>query len=101
MTNTTDCEIDFKERRIKKRKTFHDETRDEASASSSKCVDQISTEDEEERFRVNVFYKLIDNVIGGLTLRFTFAQTVNGLFRCLWTYLDSEESEIKEDCAAL
>ena len=57
---------------------------------------------EEEHFRINVFYKLLDSTIGDLTQRFQFSQKISDLFQCLWTYLDIEhDNEIEDQCLAL
>lgn len=101
MTESIECEKDFKEKRLKKRKIFHDETRD--CETSSRCDDQtgLNVKHEEENFRINVFYKLIDSIIGGLTQRFQFSEKVSDLFQCLWTYHDEDENEIEKQCLTL
>lgn len=39
-------------------------------------------------FRSNVFYVLLDSVIGGLTVRYKAAHEINELFSFLWQYRD-------------
>lgn len=90
-------DTDFKERRIKKRKTFHDEIRDDRSVP---VLDEDKTL-EERHFRVNVFYKLVDSVVSGLTERFTVARVVSEIFKFLWQYLDTSDDDIKSMCDTL
>ncbi|KAG8292164.1 hypothetical protein J6590_045833 [Homalodisca vitripennis] len=54
VAESVECKMDFKEKRLKNRKLFHDETRD---ASSTGCVQEHSVKHEEKIFRINVFYQ--------------------------------------------
>lgn len=56
---------------------------------------------EERAFRVNVFYKVMDLVIGGLNERFKAAEKVKNLFQCLWTYKKVDETDIENKCSLL
>ena len=88
------CETTFPVKRVKRRKLAHGESEDTPI--------EIEDESREEReFRVNVFYKLMDSVIGGLTERFQVAKKVNNMFQCLWNYQKLNEDEIESQCSAL
>lgn len=92
MAESVDCETDFKEKRLKKRKIFHDETRDGT---------EYQLKNEEERFRIDVFFKILDSVLGGLSQRFQFAGKISNLFQCLWKYIEEDDSFIEQQCLSL
>ncbi|XP_046677358.1 52 kDa repressor of the inhibitor of the protein kinase-like [Homalodisca vitripennis] len=92
MAESVDCETDFKEKRLKKRKIFHDETRDGT---------EHQLKNEEERFRIDVFFKILDSVLGGLSQRFEFAGKISNLFQCLWKYIEEDDSFIEQQCLSL
>jgi hypothetical protein len=50
---------------------------------------------EEASFRTNVFYRIVDSVIGGLTVRFTAVKEICNKFSFLWEYQKLSESEIR------
>lgn len=81
------------EKRTRKRRRFFDESND------SEVIPQPSTSSgetpEEIEFRQTVFYSLIDNVISGITERFTAARDINNLFSFLWNYQHIDATELK------
>ena len=46
---------------------------------------------EEAHFRKHVFYVVLDNVIGGLTVRFNEAKQISDTFSFLWNYQKMSE----------
>jgi len=77
----------------KRKKTrFHDE--------NTAHVD-LSQKDEESHFRESVFYVVMDNVIGGLTIRFNAAKNIADKFSCLWKYLTIPSDEVEEKSKSL
>jgi len=50
--------------------------------------------DRETHFHTNVFYRLIDHVISGLTVRFNAARKIDSLFCFLYKYQTMTEDEL-------
>lgn len=101
MATDLPTETEFPTKRQTKRKRFYDEPADDFIENDEGLLlsgnAEIETREEKD-FKIGVFYKVIDFVIGGLTERFNNAKNINSLFRCLWQYLDMEEEEISEEC---
>ena len=76
------------ERRQRKRKRFADES---LSAQDDPNVSQ------EDHFRNNVFYVLLDCVIGNMTNRSESIHALESMFGFLWKYLNMNESEVEEN----
>ena len=75
------------ERRQRKRKRFADES---LSAQDDPNVSQ------EDHFRNNVFYVLLDCVIGNMTNRSESIHALESMFGFLWKYLNMNEREVEE-----
>ena len=73
-----------------KRKRFHNET----------PVENVSEESESGYFKIHIFYVLIDSVIGGLTVRFDAAKSINDIFNCLWQYKELPEADLSDRAIA-
>ena len=66
--------------------------------SSSENVNEMNEADEspeEAHFRKHIFYVVLDNVIGGLTVRFSAAKQISDTFSFLWNYQKMSEEELK------
>jgi len=50
---------------------------------------------EEAHFRKHIFYVILDNVIGGLTVRFSAAKQISDTFSFLWNYQKMSEEELR------
>jgi len=86
VATANDIVPEFPENRVRKMKTFHGETPSEEKHSP------------EDKFRIEVFYKIIDILIFNLTSRFSALKEINNKFSFLWKYHDMEETAIVEDC---
>ena len=71
----------------RKRKRFHDENVDE--------MNETDESPEEAHFRKHIFYVVLDNVIAGLTIRFSAAKEISDTFSFLWNYQKISEEEMK------
>jgi hypothetical protein len=69
-----------------KRKRFHDDS-PELSEPNEAASCESSEKPEVRNFRVNVFYRLIDAVIVGLTTRFDAAKRIDKKFGFLYKFL--------------
>uniref|UniRef100_H3A7E7 Uncharacterized protein n=1 Tax=Latimeria chalumnae TaxID=7897 RepID=H3A7E7_LATCH len=67
-------EQDFKKKRGRKRKTFHDEDR----------TTMYNHENQETEFKVDVFYVALDTFIREITRRSETAQKINSIFSFIW-----------------
>lgn len=76
--------IAFPVKRKRKRKRFFDE----------KLYADDSSNNTEDTFKNEVFYVLIDAVIGGITTRFNAVKKITGTFSFLWQYLSMDENEL-------
>ena len=75
-------------KRKRKSKRFHDEV--------PTCADEWDIEPtEEDNFKRNVFYNLIDSVIAGLTERYKAVKAIESTFSFLWQYSTLSEDEIR------
>ena len=81
---------EFPQKRKIKRKRFVDETTTEEIHEGDE-----SESSEENNFKREVFYKLIDSVIAGLKRRYTAARQINSLFSFFWQYLELSENELE------
>ena len=88
MSSDLPCETELPEKRNKRRKVFFDESLD---MSEKSAVD--------DDFKVNVFYKLIDCVIAGLTQRFQLARNINNSFSFLWLFRELKEADLEKKCS--
>ena len=77
----------FTEKRRKKRRLFADETKED----TTDC-------DPEEKFKHEVFYVLLDCVIGNMTTRYDAAMKLESVFGVLWKY-PHLKSEVVQDLA--
>lgn len=76
-----------------KRKRFHDDS-PELSEPSEAASCESSEKPEVRNFRVNVFYKLIDAVIVGLTTAFDAAKRIDKTSGFLYKFLSMSEEEL-------
>lgn len=83
--------ITFPEKRQKIRKRFSDETPDEVGTS---------VVSEEESFKRNVFYVILDTLIGELTERFQAVKAINEKFQFLWMFQYLEGAELIRQCTS-
>ena len=86
----------FRDRNITARKS----TRFQYESTSDENVIEINETDEsteEAYFRKHIFYVVLDNVIGQLTVRFSAAKQISDTFSFLWSYkrMSKEELECK------
>ena len=88
VAENTGIEPMLPERRQRKRKRFADES---LSAQDDRNVSQ------EDHFRNNVFYVLLDCVIGNMTNRYESIHALESMFGFLWKYLNMNESEVEEN----
>ena len=88
VAENTGIEPMLPERRQRKRKRFADES---LSAQDDSNVSQ------EDHFRNNVFYVLLDCVIGNMTNRSESIHALESMFGFLWKYLNMNESEVEEN----
>ncbi|KAL5506504.1 hypothetical protein EMCRGX_G008160 [Ephydatia muelleri] len=72
----------------RKRKRFADES---LSAQDDPNVSQ------EDHFRNNVFYVLLDCAIGNMTNRYESIHALESMFGFLWKYLNMNEREVEEN----
>jgi hypothetical protein len=84
VANTLNISQELPEPRRKIRKRFADETPDEISLSNS-----------ENNFKQNVFYILLDCIIGNISRRYEAAYEIDETFNFLWKYNHYEEEEIR------
>lgn len=93
MASNLPIELELPEKRLKKRKRFHDESEQDDSFEITPAVNESL---QERNFRVNCFYALIDTVVVGLTERFQKVKSITDIFKCLWQYLEKDEHELSE-----
>ena len=86
---------EFSSKRKRKRRAFFDEVRDPDDTTPTEQTETDGREEEEE-FRRDVFFVIIDSVIAGLTNRYKAANNIDKLFSFLWQYLHLSEVEISE-----
>ena len=55
----------------------------------------------EAHFRKHIFYIVLDNVIGGLTVRVNAAKQISDSFSFLWNYQKMSKEELKRKAAKL
>ena len=87
VAENTGIEPMLPERRQRKRKRFADES---LSAQDDPNVSQ------EDHFRNNVFYVLLDCVIGNMANRSESIHALESMFGFLWKYLNMNDSEVEE-----
>ena len=92
VAENTGIEPMLPECRQRKRKRFADES---LSAQHDPNVSQ------EDHFRNNVFYVLLDCVIGNMTNRYESIHALESMFGFLWKYLNMNESEVEERQSSL
>ncbi|XP_065684242.1 uncharacterized protein LOC136096651 [Hydra vulgaris] len=85
VANTLNISLELPEPRRKIRKRFADETPDEISLSNS-----------ENNFKQNVFYILLDCIIGNISRRYEAAYEIDETFNFLWKYNHYEEEEVRQ-----
>ena len=85
VAENTGIEPMLPERRQMKRKRFANES---LSAQDDPNVSQ------EDHFRNNVFYVLLDCVIGNMANRYESIYALESMFGFLWKYLNMNESEV-------
>jgi hypothetical protein len=90
MSSDLPCETELPEKRKKLQRVFYDESHDMSQVGSAHDVD--------DDFKVNVFYKLIDCVIAGLTERFELARNINNSFSFLWLFRELRETDLEKKC---
>ena len=56
---------------------------------------------EKAYFRKHIFYVVLDNVIGGLTVRFRAAKQISDTFSFLWNYQKLSEEDMKHKASKL
>ena len=67
----------------RKRTRFHDEDTPDENLNEMNEADESF---EEAHFRKHIFYVVLDNVIGGLTVCFSAAKQISDTFSFLWNY---------------
>ena len=72
----------------RKRTRFHDEHTPDENVNEMNEADESP---EEAHFRKHIFYVVLDNVIGGLTVRFSAAKHISDTFSFLWNYQKMSE----------
>ena len=82
----------------RKRTRFHDEHTPDENVNEMNEADESP---EEAHFRKHIFYVVLDNVIGGLTVRFSAAKQISDTFIFLWNYQKMSEEELKRKAAKL
>ena len=82
----------------RKRTIFHDEHTPDENVNEMNEADESP---EEAHFRKHIFYVVLDNVIGGLTVRFSVAKQISDTFSFLWNYQKMSEEERKRKAAKL
>ena len=82
----------------RKRTRFHDEHTPDENVNEMNEADESP---EEAHFRKHIFYVVLDNVIGGLTVRFSAAKQISDTFSFLWNYQKMSEEELKRKAAKL
>ena len=87
-----------KGRTIRKRTRFHDEHTPDENVNEMNEADESP---EEAHFRKHIFHVVLDNVIGGLTVRFSAAKQISDTFSFLWNYQKISEEELKHKAAKL
>ncbi|XP_072375593.1 zinc finger MYM-type protein 1-like [Diabrotica undecimpunctata] len=89
VANAYGIEPELSTSRARKKKTFHDETATE---------DVMLNLSPEERFKTEVFYKIIDVLVANLKTRFTALREIEMNFAFLWKYNKMDENTISESC---
>ena len=89
MSKDLPTDTEFPERRLKKRKRFSDEV--EGSQNEYPVL-------EDESFKINVFYKILDSVVGGLTERFRTTKELSESFSFLWKYRELNDEDLNQKC---
>ena len=82
----------------RKRTRFHDEDAPDENINEMNEADESS---DEARFRKHIFYVVLDNVIGGLTVRFSAAKQISDTFSFLWNYQKMSQEELKSKAVTL
>ena len=84
----------FPEKRVRKRKRFHDEVVDE----SAKTTNEFN---EEADFRINVFYCTVDYIVTDLEQRFTVVKGICDTFTAVLMYASLSEDELQDASKSL
>ena len=79
-----------------KKRSFFDETQEEIPPEGS-AVEAV----EEETFKSDVFYVIVDAVVAGLSTRYDAAYKIDDMFGFLWRYLALTEQQILAACVSL
>ena len=82
----------------RKRARFFDDGTPDENVNETNEYDESP---EEAHFRKHIFFVVLDNVIGGLTVRFSAAKNISDTFTFLWTYKKISEEELKQKAAKL
>ena len=75
-----------------KRTRFHDEDKPDDNLNAMNKADESF---EEAHFRKYTFYVILDNVIGGLTVRFSSTKQISDIFSFLWNYQRMSKEKLK------
>ena len=91
----------FKGRSATTRKStrFHDEHTPDENVNEMNEADE--SPEEAHFWKHIIFYVVLDNVIGGLTARFSAAKQISDTFSFLWNYQMLSEKELKHKAAKL
>ena len=74
----------------RKRARFHDEDTPDEDVNEMNEADESP---EEPHFRKHIFYVVLDNVIGGMTVAFSAAKPISDTFSFLWNYQKMSKEE--------
>ena len=83
---------------VRKRTIFHNEDTPNENVNEMNEADESL---EEAYFQKHMFYVVLDNVIGGLTVCFSAAKQISDTFCFLWNYQKMSEEELKHKAAKL
>ena len=64
-------------------------------------MNEVDESQEEDHFRKHIFYVVLVNVIGGLTVHFSAAKQIYDTFCFLWNYQKMPKEELKRKAAKL
>ena len=77
----------------RERTRFHDENVNERN--------EADEPPEESNFRKHIFYVVLDNVNGGITVRFSAAKQIYDTISFLWNYQEMSKEELKRSAVKL
>ena len=64
-------------------------------------INEVDESTEEAHFRKHIFFVVLDNVIGELTVRFSAAKQISDTFKFVWNYQKMSKEELKCKAAKL